>query len=125
MKILLAEDDEDISELIKIYLESEGHEVFIAHNGSKAIELLRTATYVAFVLDLKLPDTNGLEIAKTIRNTPKYEKSPIFLVSGSINKSAIEKIKALNITEVHVKPFDVSTVVTSIQRALATIRHSA
>lgn len=119
MNILLVEDDEDISELIEIRLKEEGHCVSSTIKGQEALELVRTKSFDAFILDLRLPDVQGLDVTREIRKIPHYEKTPIFLVSGSIDKKSIETIKTLDITQVHVKPFDADRVVDSIQKVLS------
>lgn len=122
MKILVAEDDDDVKDLIQITLENEGHDVMTFNDGALALEATNTNYFDAFILDLCLPSVHGLSIAKKLRSDTKYKDTPIFVVSGSIDKEAINQIKHLNISAVHVKPFDTNAVALSVEDAMGKLK---
>lgn len=100
--ILIIEDEEKVSEVIKAYLEKEGYKVYCANRGLKGLELVKIIDFKLIILDLMLPDISGEEICKIIR---EYSGVHIFMLTA---KGALEeKIEGLNIgaDEYLVKPF--------------------
>lgn len=67
MQILLAEDDTDIAELIKLHLTDAGMQLTHAAQGDKALELALSDSFDLMILDLRLPELDGLEICRQIR----------------------------------------------------------
>ncbi|NEW08575.1 response regulator transcription factor [Paenibacillus sp. SYP-B3998] len=65
--IMLVEDEEDIRELVRLYLVKEGYRVSVAENGEQAMELASKERFDLFVLDIMLPDANGMELCRRIR----------------------------------------------------------
>lgn len=100
--ILIIEDEERVSEVLKAYLEKEGYKVYCTTEGLRAIELFKTIDFKLIILDLMLPDISGEEVCKIIRET---SDAHIFMLTakGTLN----EKIEGLNIgaDEYLVKPF--------------------
>ncbi|WP_050607552.1 response regulator transcription factor [Clostridium niameyense] len=78
-KILIIEDDKDIRDILKIYLKSESFEIWESENGKKAFEILQDKEPDLVILDLMLPDINGLNICKSIRTKYKY---PIIMITA-------------------------------------------
>ena len=70
-KILLIEDDERLAELVQDYLGKSGIAVTIAGNGADGLAQHRAQAFDAVILDLMLPDMDGLEICRTLRTTTK------------------------------------------------------
>lgn len=101
--ILVVEDDKVIASLVKTYLESSGHFVFMAFNGEEAMEIFRENDINCIVLDIILPDTDGYEITKKIR---KQSDVPIIFLSGQ--KELTDKIYGLSLgaDDYIVKPFE-------------------
>ncbi|MBQ8234753.1 MAG: response regulator transcription factor [Bacilli bacterium] len=102
-KILIVEDDIEIANLEKDYLEVNNFETKIINDGLKVEEEVKNNQYNLIILDIMLPNISGLEICKTIRNITKI---PIIMVTAK--GEAIDKIKGLNIgaDDYVVKPFD-------------------
>lgn len=100
--ILIIEDEERVSEVLKAYLEKEGYKVYCTTRGLKGIELFKTIDFKLIILDLMLPDINGEDICKIIRKSSDVH---IFMLTakGALN----DRIEGLNIgaDEYLVKPF--------------------
>ncbi|WP_373899431.1 response regulator transcription factor [Haloimpatiens sp. FM7315] len=86
-KILLVEDDKDIRDILKVYLEAEAFEIWEAENGKEAFEIIRKRKPDLAILDLMLPDINGLSICKRIRE--KYNYPIIMLTAKSQDQDKI------------------------------------
>ncbi len=77
-KILIIEDDEDIRDILKLYLEGQSYEILEAENGVEAMkQLVKQPDLV--ILDLMLPDIDGLSICKSIRKKDYY---PIIMITA-------------------------------------------
>ena len=68
--VLVVEDDNKTASLITLYLQREGYETAVAHDGEKALQLARQRNPVFVVLDLMLPKMDGWEVCRKIRETP-------------------------------------------------------
>ncbi|MHC1685708.1 MAG: response regulator transcription factor [Clostridiaceae bacterium] len=101
-KILIIEDEEKVIEVLKAYLEKEGYEVFAVTTGSKGLDIFNKEKINLVILDLMLPDIQGEEICRQIR-----EKSNVHIFMLTAKSSLDNKIEGLNMgaDEYLVKPF--------------------
>lgn len=67
MRILVAEDERDLNEIICRHLEREGYSVDSCHNGDEAIAILSYTEYDAVVLDIMMPGADGFSVLRTLR----------------------------------------------------------
>jgi DNA-binding response OmpR family regulator len=70
-KILVVEDDRKTAELVRLYLERDGHQVLVASNGRQAIDLARQRRPDLLVLDVMLPEVDGLDVCRILRAESK------------------------------------------------------
>lgn len=110
-KILIIEDDENITCLERDYLEAHGFEVLCANDGQKGLEIAKTVNVALVLLDVMLPSLNGLEVCKKIR---EFSNIPILLVSAK--KDEFDKINGLGFgaDDYIVKPFSPSELVARV-----------
>ena len=115
-RVLIIEDELAIAELEKDYLELSDFEVVIEQNGSKGCERALVEDFDIFVLDLMLPDMDGFEICKRIR---EVKNTPILMVSAK--KEDIDKIRGLGLgaDDYITKPFSPSELVARVKAHLA------
>lgn len=100
--ILIIEDEERVSEVLKAYLEKYGYKVYCTTRGLKGIEIAKSVDIELIILDLMLPDISGEEVCKIIRKSSDVH---VFMLTA---KGALEdRIEGLNIgaDEYLVKPF--------------------
>jgi len=96
MKKILAVDDEILMlQLLEHLLEKENYKVITARNGEEALMILDKLTIDAVLLDLELPDIEGLDILKHIRQTPRLKHLPVLIVTANDNE--IDTILGLEI----------------------------
>ena len=102
-KILIVEDDNDISMVEEVYLEASGHEVCIVDNGENAISRIATEKFDLIILDVLLPDKNGYDVCKEVRSKVDI---PIIMVTAM--SEPIDKIRGLGLgaDDYISKPFD-------------------
>lgn len=110
-KILIVEDDENILQLEKDYLEANRFEVFTASDGDIGMAMALNNRYDLIMLDIMLPGTDGLQICRKVRESSNV---PILLVSAK--RDDIDKIKGLGFgaDDYIVKPFSPSELVARV-----------
>jgi len=82
LTLLVVDDNVDAATTLAMLLKASGHEVFIEHESLRAIELARSARPDACLLDIGLPDVDGLELARRLRAQPETAHSVLIAVSG-------------------------------------------
>jgi DNA-binding response OmpR family regulator len=80
--ILVVEDDPDIAELVRHYLEKAGHAVRVLATGGSVVSRVRTEKPDLVILDLMLPETDGLTLCTAIRSDPDTARTPIIIVTA-------------------------------------------
>lgn len=115
-KILIIEDEAEIAELEKDYLEINGFEVEIENKGDTGLVRAKQETFDLIILDLMLPNVDGFEICKEIR---KHQNIPVIMVSAK--KDDIDKIRGLGLgaDDYMTKPFSPSELVARVKAHLA------
>lgn len=103
-KILVVDDEEDISELVRYNLASEGYEITCAASGEEAIRLVGSKPLDLLVLDLMLPGISGIDVARKLRSDQKTRHIPIIMLTARSEESDI--IKGLELADDYItKPF--------------------
>lgn len=104
-RILLVEDDEEISELTYKYLKGEGYEVVRAYDGKKAVDAFENGTFDVILLDMMLPRLSGKEVMKAVR-----EKSNVPIIIISAKDSELDKVVGLELgaDDYITKPFSLN-----------------
>lgn len=112
MKILLIEDDTEISEMLKNFLMTENFEVVTAYDGESACEKFFADEYSIVLLDLMIPKISGMEVMKTIRASSTV---PIMIISAKDTDSDKTLGLGLGADDYVTKPFSVTEVLARIK----------
>ncbi len=112
MKILLVEDDVEISEMLKNFLMTENFEVVTAYDGESACEKFFVDEYSIVLLDLMIPKISGMEVMKTIRASSTV---PIMILSAKDTDSDKTLGLGLGADDYVTKPFSVTEVLARIK----------
>lgn len=112
-QILLVEDDHDIAALLRLNLEDEGYAITHEPDGGNALQRLETQPWDAVILDLMLPNVDGLEICRRIRQMTRY--LPIIIISA--RSSETDRITGLETgaDDYLAKPFSVQELIARIK----------
>ena len=113
--ILVVDDETMVTEFLQAYLLKSGYVVYIAHTGKDALELFRKHNISLVILDLMLPDINGEEICKTIRNTTR---TPIIMLTAKVQESDILEGFRIGADDYLVKPFSPRIVAAKVEAVL-------
>ena len=127
-KILLIEDDADLFSLLKYNLEKEGFLLTGSQTGKGAVELCRQMRPDLILLDIMLPDSDGLDICKGIRQDPDLAPTPIIFLTARASET--DRIVGLELgaNDYVVKPFFVRELIARIKlqfRTHAAVPHGA
>ena len=122
MKLLIAEDEEDLNRIIAMKLRGEGYEVDCCFDGEEALEHLLYAEYDAAVLDIAMPVMDGLETVKRLRSQGKTTPV-IFLTARDTVFDRIEGLDA-GASDYVVKPFSFDELLARIRAVMRTARGS-
>ena len=118
--ILIIEDDQNIEELQKDYLEMSDYSVTVACNGTDGMSLISSMRFDLIILDLMLPGKDGFEILKEIADTKEI---PVLVVSARGDE--MSKIKGLNLgaDDYITKPFSMGELVARTVSNLSPVRN--
>lgn len=114
-KILVVDDDQNICELLRLYIEKEGFEVRIANDGRKALEIFEEQNPDLIMLDIMLPELDGWQVCREIR---KKSQCPIIMLTAK--GEVFDKVLGLELgaDDYVVKPFETKEVVARIKAVL-------
>ena len=114
-KILVVDDDLNICELLKLYLENEGYVVFTANDGQEAVDMFQNKTPDLVLLDIMLPKKDGWQVCREIRKT---SSAPIIMLTAK--GETFDKVLGLELgaDDYVVKPFDAKEVMARVKAVL-------
>ncbi len=117
-RLLVVEDDVDIANMLKIYFGSLGYDVEVAARGSEALEKTRSALPHLIVLDIMLPDIDGYEVCRTLRQSTRTSHIPVIFLTQKDERS--DKLQGLELgaDDYITKPFDIEELKLRVQGAL-------
>jgi DNA-binding response OmpR family regulator len=117
-RILLVDDDSTITTSFQMVLQNEGYDVDTASDGRQALERFERENYQLVILDIKLPDINGIEVARRIRK--HNDDVRLVIVTGYPElEDSIETIE-LGIEEILLKPVNVEELIHVIRSTVST-----
>jgi two-component system, OmpR family, alkaline phosphatase synthesis response regulator PhoP len=116
--VLVIEDEEEIQELIAYTLRKEGFRVTCAASGEEAQRRLRTDPCTLVLLDLMLPDMDGLEVCRWIRKNPETVDLPVMMVTAKGGEADIVAGLELGADDYMVKPFSPTVLAARVKALL-------
>ena len=116
-KILVIDDEEALCEILKFNLEKDGYDVDMALSAEEALEM-DLKKYHLFIVDIMMEQMSGFDFAKTIREVPELEETPIIFCSALVGDD--DKVMGLNMggDDYITKPFSVSEVLARVRAVL-------
>lgn len=116
--ILLVDDDELNCELLKRRLEADHHTVTALTTGNKALELIKDNKFDLVLLDIMLPDINGVDVLEKIKQDPVNDGLHVMMVTANGDREMVLKCLDEGATDYLVKPFSMQVVKARLQRIL-------
>jgi CheY-like chemotaxis protein len=116
--VLVIEDYADTRKLISSLLRQDGFHVIEAEDGVEGL-LKASASYPDLVImDLALPEMDGVETARRIHQMPKLSRTPIFVISAWLTKEVEADARAAGCTEVFSKPFEIDELIGRVRASV-------
>jgi DNA-binding response OmpR family regulator len=118
-RLLIVEDDKDISNMLRIYFTGQGYEVDTALRGTIALEKTRQDMPHLIILDIMLPDIDGFEVCRILRTNTRTSHVPIIFLTQKDERSDKLQGFELGADDYITKPFDIEELKLRTQRAIA------
>lgn len=120
-KVLIAEDSSVIQNIAKKVLEFQNFDIFSAKNGKEVLSKLATESYDVILMDINMPQMDGMECAKQIRALEDETKSliPIIAITGNAKNYSMEDFKAVGINEYVPKPINFDNLIELVKKLTA------
>ncbi|HEY5220327.1 MAG TPA: sigma-54 dependent transcriptional regulator [Gemmatimonadaceae bacterium] len=115
IRILIAEDEAKLAEILASYLTGRGHTVRVTSDGRQALEAMRTESFDVALLDIVMPELDGLEVMRQVREDPSPPEIIIITGNGTID-NAITAMK-LGAYDYMTKPYRMAEIDVLVQRA--------
>mgnify|MGYP005840030857 FL=1 len=117
-KILIADDNENIREALTYLLEDEGYALSLAKDGSDTLKKVREFRPDILFLDIMMPEMNGYEVCRIIKNDPELKKTYVIMLTAKGQIVEQERGKEVGADEYIVKPFSPMEILTKIKNIL-------
>lgn len=117
-KILIVEDEPNVRNFVKVYLEFEGYEVVEAKNGREGLERVKADQPDLVVTDIMMPEMDGVTFYKTLRQDEKTKSLPVIVLTVKDEFEDIKYAYLIGVDEYITKPFDPQQLVRKIKEIL-------
>jgi DNA-binding response OmpR family regulator len=117
-KILIAEDERDIRDLVAFTLRFAGYEVFVATNGEEAVQLAPQVNPDLVLMDVRMPRMTGYEACKVMKESPDLRDIPIVFLSAKGQESEIQQGLDVGAEDYLLKPFAPDQLTTRVKAIL-------
>jgi CheY-like chemotaxis protein len=116
--ILVADDDDDVRELVVFRLERAGYQVVTASDGQEAVQVALERPPDVCVIDVMMPKLDGYEVTERLRASPGLAEVPIVLLTASVQEAAVNRGLEAGASDYIKKPFSPQELVERIAAAL-------
>ena len=116
--VLIADDDEDILQLIAFRLERAGYDIVQARNGKQALRLALDLLPALAVLDVMMPGLDGYEVTRELRRNPATSATPVILLTARAQATDVAGGMAAGADDFVKKPFDARDLMERVDRLL-------
>lgn len=117
-RIVVADDDPDILNIVAMSLEAMGHEVARATNGREAVRLTKGTDPQLVVMDLMMPEMNGYEATEALKADPETASIPVLALTAKAMRGDEEKGRQAGVDAYVTKPFRISQVIEVVEQLL-------
>ncbi len=124
-RMMIVEDDSDISNMLRIYFQSQDYDVAVAQRGEDALEMCRQQLPHIIVLDIMLPDMDGYDVCRNLRGNLRTSHIPIVFLTQKDERS--DKIHGLELgaDDYITKPFDLEELKLRVKNAMARAQYES
>jgi two-component system chemotaxis response regulator CheY len=117
-KILAVDDSASMRQMVSFTLKGAGHDVVEASDGSEALKIAQGQSVDLVLSDVNMPNMNGIELCKNLRQLPSYKFTPILMLTTESAGDKKQEGKSAGATGWIVKPFNPDQLLTTIKKVL-------
>ncbi len=117
-RILIVDDDSEQVDVLSLALKRQGFETMSAHTAAEGLELARSQHPQLVILDIRLPDGNGLDICQVLSDDPQTASIPVIILSGMERPDIIRRCRAAGCRYYVRKPYDPNALLVLAENAL-------
>jgi PAS domain S-box-containing protein len=117
--VLVVDDNRDAADTLAMLLDMDGYDTLVAHSGQDALDAVRRDRPDAVILDIGMPDLNGYEVARRIREEPRGRDVFLLAITGWGHPDDVARAKTAGFNEHLTKPVDAENVVRLLEKYLA------
>jgi CheY-like chemotaxis protein len=118
-RILIVEDDEELSEVLQYNLIRAGHQVVQSWSGVEGMEAARREQPDVILLDIMLPGVNGWEVCRFLTNTPDLKEIPVIIFTAKSAREDFDQARQFNVAGYFTKPYTTADVLRHVEKVLA------
>lgn len=118
-KILIVDDERDIVKALTLRLQANGYHTVAAFDGVQGVFMAHKERPQLIILDIRMPAGDGFSVAEKLKESKRTSRIPILFVTGSPDRDAEERARALGARYFIKKPYDPEELLDAIRRALA------
>ena len=115
-KILIIEDSVATVSMLEVLLKASGYEVVFAYDGPAGIEKALAENPQLILLDIMMPQMDGIEVCAALRREPATASTPIVVLSAKIDEPAVKQALAAGANEYQFKPFDIEKLLKVVEK---------
>ncbi len=108
--ILVVDDSATVRKFVSASLTMQGFTVIAACDGMDALEKLPSSTFDLVITDLNMPNMDGFELIRSLRDNPQYREVPIIILSSLSDSASMETGRALGVNSYLMKPFSLEKI---------------
>ena len=124
-KILFVDDERDLVDCAKVYLEGQGYQFTGAYDGLQALQKVQEERPDLIVLDITMPRLTGWDVLRVLQDDPQTADIPVLMLTAKSQDQDKAKGWELGCTWYHTKPFDFDELIVVIERILAVSGNAA
>ncbi len=110
MKILLIDDNTDITDAISLFAESQGHSCLVSNDGKEGCNMAKKENFDLILLDITMPTFSGYDVLNTLKDDSNFDMKKIVVITASnLDNSAAEKIESFDIFKLIRKPISLDS----------------
>jgi len=117
--LLIIDDDQNILILVAEYLESEGYTTVQATNGIEGLRQLEIHNPQLVILDVNMPEMDGMQICRMIRANEKFQHIPVLMLTARTDIMDMMEARRMGANDYLIKPFDPQALIQKVVRLLA------
>jgi CheY-like chemotaxis protein len=110
MNILIIDDNQDITDAISLFVESQGHSCTVSNNGKEGCNIAKKENFDLILLDIAMPNFSGYDVLDTLKNDSNFDMKKIVVITASnLDSSAVERIESFDVFKLVRKPISLDS----------------